>query len=194
MESKAGVEMDIFANTMKLIRTKSGLSIQQLAEKAGISRSMVYKIENQDTQPSLDVAIRISRALNTDLSAMLNESESKDEYIIKYNDQPTWEDEKTGIIRRSLLPNDRKYELLRVTLPAHARTNSIPGLGNREGFLYLLTGKLTIELSNNKAIKLSKGDIFIIPNDHEHSLNNTTHNNCDLIVLITKVNHPHYIP
>lgn len=45
------------------LRIERGLSVEALAELAGISRSHAYALQNGERQPSLDVALRLAKAL-----------------------------------------------------------------------------------------------------------------------------------
>lgn len=51
---------------MKLQRAIKGLTQEQLAEKAGISRTHVTRIERGNIKPSIRVAKRLATVLNVD--------------------------------------------------------------------------------------------------------------------------------
>ena len=51
---------------MKLQRAIKGLTQEQLAEKAGISRTHVTRIERGNIKPSIGVAKRLATVLNVD--------------------------------------------------------------------------------------------------------------------------------
>lgn len=169
---------------MKLMRKKLGFSTQQLADLAQVSRSMIYKIENETTQPSLDVAVRIAKALNVSLTTMLGESENSIGPIIHKAAQPEWQDPNTGLIRRSLIPQSFNNEWLRISLPKNSQTGMIPALVNKSGYLYMLSGKAFIDLSNGESLKISSGDLFIIPNNIEHNVRNSSEKVCDFFILL----------
>ncbi len=54
--------MTYFAESLKNLRLKKNLSMQELADSAGVSKSMISKIERDTVQPTLDVAARLSKA------------------------------------------------------------------------------------------------------------------------------------
>ncbi|HWX17264.1 MAG TPA: helix-turn-helix transcriptional regulator [Chthoniobacterales bacterium] len=56
---------------LKKERIRSGISMNRLAEKAGLSQSMVSLLERGMRTPTLDTLLRISAALNVDLSKLL---------------------------------------------------------------------------------------------------------------------------
>lgn len=57
-------------NTIRDLRQKHGLTIADVAERAGISRGMLSKIENSQTATSLDTLSRLAEALGISLSML----------------------------------------------------------------------------------------------------------------------------
>lgn len=62
--------------TVKALRHQRRMSLNMLAEQAGISPSHLSRIERGLTVPSYDVLDHIADALGSDLSALRNEEES----------------------------------------------------------------------------------------------------------------------
>jgi transcriptional regulator with XRE-family HTH domain len=60
--------MPTFAELLKQLRADAGLSQAQLAQKAGIHKRAVAKLEYAEREPSLETADRIARALGISLS------------------------------------------------------------------------------------------------------------------------------
>lgn len=58
--------------SIREIRVKRGLSISELAKKAGISKSIISKIERKEVVPSLITLCKISKALGVDLGDLIN--------------------------------------------------------------------------------------------------------------------------
>ena len=54
-------------NNIKYLRSKNGISQQGLADKIGIDRSTVSRIENNEIETTIDNAIKIAKALNVPL-------------------------------------------------------------------------------------------------------------------------------
>lgn len=65
-------------NRLKQYRLSAGLSQGKLAEQVGVARQTINLIENDKYNPSLDLCIRLAKALGTDLNTLFWESE-KDE-------------------------------------------------------------------------------------------------------------------
>jgi transcriptional regulator with XRE-family HTH domain len=59
---------------LRQLRKKKGFSQQDLATEAEIDRSTVKRIELREVTPTLDVLISISRALDIELSKLMEDS------------------------------------------------------------------------------------------------------------------------
>jgi transcriptional regulator with XRE-family HTH domain len=56
-------------------RQKRGLSMTLLAQRAGLSQQMVSYVEREMRNPSLDTLLRITSALDVDLSAVIRRAQ-----------------------------------------------------------------------------------------------------------------------
>jgi transcriptional regulator with XRE-family HTH domain len=62
------------AKRMAELRDKAGLSIDELAKKAGISKTYVWELEKDETgskKPSADVLLRLAAALSSTIAELL---------------------------------------------------------------------------------------------------------------------------
>lgn len=59
---------------IKYFRELSGLSGKKLAEKAGLDSSQIYKLESNNTNPSIESLERICNVLGISLSEFFSES------------------------------------------------------------------------------------------------------------------------
>lgn len=57
-------------NTVRELRTQHGLTIADVAERAGISRGMLSKIENAQTATSLETLSRLAHALGVSMATL----------------------------------------------------------------------------------------------------------------------------
>ena len=57
-------------NRVKQYRQTVGFSQANLAEQVGVARQTINLIENDKYNPSLDLCIRLAKALQTDLNAL----------------------------------------------------------------------------------------------------------------------------
>lgn len=76
-------------NTLKALRQKNGdISQQQLADMVGCSRQTIISIESGCKNPSVEIALKISHALNTPMDEIfsLEEGKEKDNFLKRLRD------------------------------------------------------------------------------------------------------------
>lgn len=69
------------SNNLKQYRKKVKITQTELAKRAGVSRQSIYAIETQKSEPSLDLAFKLSSILNvkiTDLFVWTNDPKNDD--------------------------------------------------------------------------------------------------------------------
>ena len=70
---------------IKELRIKKGMTQQQLADNSGITLRTIQRIENGEVKPSLHSLNTISRVLEADMSALIQQSASKPyEFIVNF--------------------------------------------------------------------------------------------------------------
>src|ERR1700712_2155847 len=109
------------AATVHAARLARELSASALAERSGVSRAMIAKVERAEAQPTAALLGRLSAALGLSLSELIARAEHQDERLARAEDQPTWTDPETGYTRRALSPvSGGPLELVEVELPPNA--------------------------------------------------------------------------
>lgn len=63
-------------NHLRVARAQNDLTQEQLAERVGVSRQSINSIEKSRYVPSTVLALKIARALNTDVHALFALEES----------------------------------------------------------------------------------------------------------------------
>jgi transcriptional regulator with XRE-family HTH domain len=105
------------AETLRAARRDRELSAAALAERSGVSRAMIGKIERGEAQPTAVLLGRLSGALGMTLSELVARAEGK--RLVRAKDQPLWTDPETGYRRRALSTGG-PLELVEVELPPGA--------------------------------------------------------------------------
>ncbi|MGE6739465.1 helix-turn-helix domain-containing protein [Allorhizobium pseudoryzae] len=113
---------DAIAARLRLERESRGWSLSELAERSGVSKAMISKVERCEASPTATVLGRLSGAFGLPLSVLLALAERAEERLARAADQPVWTDPETGYTRRAVSPaNGGGLELIEVTLPAGVR-------------------------------------------------------------------------
>jgi transcriptional regulator with XRE-family HTH domain len=112
------------ADAVQDARVARGLSASALAERSGVSRAMIAKIERAEVQPTAALLGRLSAALGLTLSELVVRAEHADRRLARASDQPTWTDPESGYRRRAVSPaSGGPLELVEVELPAGAEVS-----------------------------------------------------------------------
>jgi transcriptional regulator with XRE-family HTH domain len=114
------------ASTLQAARRARDLSAGALAERSGVSRAMIGKIERGEAQPTAALLGRLAGALGMTLSELVAQAEEAvggpAGRLARAADQPVWTDPETGYRRRAVSPAPGgPIELVHVELPAGAR-------------------------------------------------------------------------
>ena len=90
---------------IKYIRMSKGLSQQSLADKVGIDRSTISRIENNEIETTIDNAIKISEVLNIPLSNLLNKDLTVEENNSSFDELEVLFDKHKDILTQ----DDKEY-------------------------------------------------------------------------------------
>ncbi|WP_262525731.1 XRE family transcriptional regulator [Agrobacterium tumefaciens] len=125
-------------------RESRGWSLSDLAEKASVSRAMVYKVERGESSPTANMLGKLSGAFGLSMSTLMARAEIQQGRLLRKADQPTWTDPETGYLRRHVSPrSDMPLDLVNVTLPAG---KDVPMPASAYAFLRQLVWVLSGEL------------------------------------------------
>jgi transcriptional regulator with XRE-family HTH domain len=151
------------SHRIRIERESRGWSLGDLAERSGVSKAMISKIEHGTASPTAMLLGRLSGAFGLQLSMLLSLAEQSGERLSREADQSVWKDPETGYLRRAVSPrNGGMLELLEVTLPPGVRV-SYPSsaftfqhqqIWVRQGTLSFEEGELKYELKAGDCLQL----------------------------------------
>ncbi|WP_369393581.1 helix-turn-helix domain-containing protein [Streptomyces sp. CG1] len=86
------------------LRTQHGLSLGELAERSGVSRSTLSRAERAETSPTAALLNRLCHVYGRTMSQLLSEVEAAPAPLVRAADQQIWQDCGSGFVRRSVSP------------------------------------------------------------------------------------------
>ena len=105
------------ARRVRLEREARNWSLAALAEKSGVAKASISKIERGEVSPSAGILVRLAAAFDLTLAGLLLRAEET-ERLMRTGDQPVWRDPKTGYVRRQIFSRpDHPLEIVLVELP-----------------------------------------------------------------------------
>ncbi len=152
---------------IRQLRTKKGLTQEELADRCELSKGFISQLENDLTSPSIATLIDILQCLGTNLKDFFNDAD--DEQIV-FGKEDYFEkvDQELHNKIEWIIPNAQKnmMEPIRVTLePAGSTYPDLPHEG--EEFGYVLSGSVTVVLGN-RSFCAKKGESFYYKPNSEH--------------------------
>jgi transcriptional regulator with XRE-family HTH domain len=175
------------AHTLRGERQLRGWSQHELAERAGVSKAMISKVERGEASPTAAVLVRLSTAFELTLGTLFNKAEGASGRLVKHAQQPTWRDPESHYVRRQLFANATvPIELARVELPRRARV-AMPASGYRSirQVVWLLSGKLDIE-DGGERYQLSRGDTYAFGAPSDAAFINAGNGPCIYLVAVSR--------
>jgi transcriptional regulator with XRE-family HTH domain len=175
------------AATVRAARVAGDLSVSELAERSGVSRAMIGKIERGEAQPTAALLGRLSGALGLTLSELVARAETGDRRLVRAGDQPVWTDPDSGYRRRAVSPpGGGSLELVEVELPPGAEV-SYPA--DSYAFIHqqvwVLEGHLRFR-EGEVAHELDPGDCLQLGPPSPCAFVNPTRRRCRYLVALTK--------
>lgn len=160
--------MDI-GNKIRELRIQKGLTQEELADRAELSKGFISQVERDLTSPSIATLMDILQCLGTDLKDFFNED--TDEQIVFHKEDyfQKLEVDRQHIIEW-IIPNAQKniMEPIRLTLePGGSTYPDNPHEG--EEFGYVLSGSIILHLGK-KSYPVKKGETFYFPPNTTHSI------------------------
>lgn len=178
---------DSLAATVHAARIDQDLSVNALAERSGVSRAMITKIERGEAQPTAVLLGRLSGALGMTLSELVARAEHTGDLLRRAADQPVWADPATGYQRRALSPvTDGPLELVEVELPPGASV-SYPADAYifKTQQLWILEGRLELH-EGQEVHELNAGDCLQLGAPAPTTFRNPTDTSCRYCVALVK--------
>lgn len=154
-------------NKVKELRIAKGLTQEELADRAELSKGFISQLERDLTSPSIATLIDILQCLGTDLKSFFSE-ESDEQVVFHEEDFFEKEDLELHNTIEWIIPNAQKnmMEPIRLTLePGGSTYRDVPHEG--EEFGYVLQGSIKIHVGN-KVYTAKKGESFYFTPDCEH--------------------------
>lgn len=173
------------ARRLRLERETRGWSLAEVAERSGVSKAMISKIERAEVSATAALLVRLSSAFGLTLANLLLRAEEQVNRVSRAADQPRWMDPETGYIRRQVLalPN-HPLELADIELPAKRRVNfPAHSYALIRQLVWVQSGVLTV-LEGEERHELHPGDCLAFGAPSDVTFANETDQPCCYVVAL----------
>jgi len=162
----------IIGENIRSIRKQAGITLDALAEKIGITKSALSKIETGKTSTPVATLLRIARSLSVDITNFLLTRERRPVYALTrkgFGQIVTRSGSKLGYTYEDLA-HDLVEKLAEPFLCTIAKNDKIGGFQHAgEEFVYILSGKIQYTIGEEKLV-LAAGDSLYFDSSIVHSI------------------------
>jgi transcriptional regulator with XRE-family HTH domain len=111
------------ASRVRALRAESRLTLDALAAKCDVSRSMISLIERGESSPTAVVLEKIATGLRMPLAALFDDASAPAKPVSHREDRTPWRDPQSGYVRCNISPANypSPIRIVDVVLPAGAR-------------------------------------------------------------------------
>jgi transcriptional regulator with XRE-family HTH domain len=171
---------------LRALRTDRGMTILELAAKAGVSSGSISQIERGATNPSISTLQKLRAALGVTLWSFL-ESEAEppreNRYVRHPGERPKIVVGGSHFTKELLSPRDNdQLRFMILTIPPGAQSADVlTGPGDKAGYMMAGNAELTI---GGEVFQVAEGDSFQFPSTIPHHLFNRSDREAKLIWII----------
>lgn len=173
---------------LKALRIAQGLSVNELAMRAGVSVGTVSQVERNKANPSVRILERLRQALSVPLSALLEADDAPSDpvtgdFVRKAAERPLFEVGRNGMEKELLSPHgDHDLQMMIIMLPAGAGSEEVlVGVGEKAGLV--LEGTVVLNVGDRRA-ELRAGDSFQFKSTIPHSVRNESSKTARLLWIM----------
>jgi transcriptional regulator with XRE-family HTH domain len=188
MAPETTIEEAEICRRIKQLRSDRGFTLQDLAERTGLTKGYLSKVENSDSAPPISTLLRIARALGVSMAALLGEMEADTgAAIVRAADRPVLARDGTqyGYTYESLAPFSREGDIepYVLSVPRKSKGVSMFQHGGHE-LVFVLEGRVLFEFGGDTA-ELGPGDSAFFDGSREHFYSAVGADHARLLVVIS---------
>lgn len=153
------------AQRVRSLRAQRELTLEALAAKSEVSRSMLSLVERGESSPTAAVLERIATGLDVPLASLFEDAAAPRNPLSRARDRTAWRDPQSGYVRKNISPANfpSPIQIVEVELPGGARVSYETGARDapihqqiwiREGSLELSIGKVTHRLEADDCLAM----------------------------------------
>lgn len=181
MKEQASTELepinDRIARRVAELRAAAGLSLDALATRSDVSRSMISLIERGETSATAVVLEKLSAGLGVPLASLFEVTRAAPGPLVRRGEQPQWRDPASGYVRRNVSPPDHPSPLRIVEIEFPAAKRVVLEGASRDHVIrqqvWMLEG--TMELTHGgQTHRLEAGDCLAMQLDGPMEYRNPT--------------------
>jgi transcriptional regulator with XRE-family HTH domain len=181
-------DMDLrLAGRIRQERDARAWSLADLAQRSGVSKAMISKVERGESSPTAMLLGQLSGAFGITLSTLLARAEAGASRIARASEQRVWHDPQTGLRRTSVSPSGSEIiDIVRCELPPAQRiTYPASAYVFIQQQVLVLTGTLHFT-EGNDVHRLRRGDCLQLGTPSNCTFENRERSACCYLVVVSR--------
>jgi transcriptional regulator with XRE-family HTH domain len=180
MEDTASDLNQRIAQRVRDLRAAQGFSLDALASKSGVSRSMISLIERGESSPTAVVLEKLATGLGVMLATLFDSpaaAQAPSGPVARRDDQPQWQDPASGYRRRNVSPPGvaQPMQIVEVHFPPGGRVAFESGVRDMRVHqqVWVLEGAIDVTVGVERH-RLREGDCLAMQLDRPTMFHNAT--------------------
>jgi transcriptional regulator with XRE-family HTH domain len=153
------------AGRVRALRADLGMTLDALAAKSNVSRSMLSLVERGESSPTAVVLEKIAAGLGVSLATLFEDARAAASPVSRPADRTSWRDPQSGYVRRNISPASfpSPIQIVEIVLPAGARVAYETGARDvsmhqqiwvQQGSLEVTLGRVTHRLAEDDCLAM----------------------------------------
>jgi len=153
------------ASRVRALRAGLGMTLDALAAKCDVSRSMISLVERGESSPTAVVLEKIATGLRVPLATLFEDSGAPVDPVSRREDRTPWRDPQSGYVRRNISPANfpSPIQIVEIVLPAGAQVAYETGVRDvsidqqiwvQEGSVEVTLGRVTHRLGEDDCLAM----------------------------------------
>ena len=153
---------------IKELRILNGMTQEDLADRAELSKGFISQVERDLTSPSIATLMDILQCLGTNVSEFFGATDEDQQIAFGKDDYFEKHDSELKNTIQWIIPNAQKNMMEPILLTLEAGGSTYPDNPHEgEEFGYVLSGSIAITIGN-RTIRAKKGESFYFVSDKKH--------------------------
>jgi len=175
------------AGRVRTLRTDLGMTLDALAAKSDVSRSMISLVERGESSPTAVVLEKIAAGLRVPLATLFDDASAPASPVSHRGDRTPWRDPQSGYVRRNISPASfpSPIQIVEIVLPAGARVAYETGARDVSIHQQIWVQEGTVEVTIGRVThRLGEDDCLAMRLDEPTAFRNRTRKPARYLVII----------
>lgn len=174
---------------IRFYRKSKNMSGRQLAQRAGVSRSLISQVEKDSANPSIETLRRIAIALEVPIALFFEETTPPNGILVHKKSRKILKVPESNLVYQLLTPDlNRKIEFIWIEIEPGKQVEPVAFAHEGEECAVVIEGQLNLWISDTEYV-MNAGDSISFDSTLPHSIANL---GSKKVVLVTAITPPSF--